>query len=263
MKRPKLNIKLPKLLRIDPFGNLLFIKRALIGLLGAATYPRFNIVNKLHVEGREFLKQLPPRNVLFLSNHQTYYADVMSFYHIFSSVKWNLEKTKMPLPLYLLLPRVNSYYVAAEETMKQSGFLPKIFSYTGAVTVKRSWRSAGKEVVRGADAKAPDKIRKALQYGWVVNFPQGTTAPYAPIRKGTAHLIKELRPLIVPIVIDGFSEAFDKRGLKIKNKGTKLTVRFKEPLMFDESMTIPEIQQKIAELIEQIPENQSKANIEE
>jgi 1-acyl-sn-glycerol-3-phosphate acyltransferase len=253
MKLPKIKIPKLKWLRIDPFGNVVLLKRALIGILAVVTYSRFNITNKLKIEGAEYLLDLPDRNVMFISNHQTYYADVMALYHIFCSVKWRFRNT-IRYPLYFLLPRANSFYVAAEETMKDSGLIPRIFSYTGAVTVKRSWRAKGKEVQRGADRHAPEKIQKALEYGWVVNFPQGTTKPYAPVRRGVAHLIKEYNPIVVPVVINGFRRAFDKKGLKFKKRGTTLSVKFKAPIRFDESFTVDQIQEEIAKLIEQEPE---------
>lgn len=248
--KPKSWLRLPLLMRIDPFGNLLALKRFLISMIGMATYPRFNITNKMQVENEEILDQIPNTNVLFIANHQTYYADVMAMYHVFAQVNWRIRIKNNPF--YMLFPRVNVFYVAAEETMKQSGFIPRLLSYTGAITVKRSWRSKGEEVKRAADIKAPEKIRKALDYGWVVNFPQGTTTPYAPIRKGTASMIKNFKPVVVPIVIDGFSEAFDKKGLKIMKKDTVLKIRFKEPIIFDEEWTTEMIQTKITELIEQV-----------
>lgn len=224
----------------DPFGNVLLLKRVLTSILGMATYRRLNIANKMEVKGAEHLLDLPKTNVLFVSNHQTYFADVIALYHVFSSAKWGFKNIN--LPLYLLMPRVNSYYIAAEETMK-SGFLPKLFSYAGAVTVKRSWRAAGQEVKRNSDLRAPAKIKMALDSGWVINFPQGTTDADAPVRKGSAHLIQALKPLVVPVQIDGFRKAFDKKGLHFRNKGTQLSVTFLEPVQFDDKVTIPEIQE--------------------
>jgi 1-acyl-sn-glycerol-3-phosphate acyltransferase len=229
------------------------VKRALISVLGLATYSRFNILNKLRVEGLDYLRELPQTNVMFVSNHQTYYADVMALYHIFSSVKWQY-KDRLNTPFYFLTPRARTYYVAAEETIKDSGWLPKVFAYAGAVTVKRSWRAKGTDAQRGVDMEAPEKIRKALSSGWVVNFPQGTTKPYAPVRKGVANLIKEYNPIVVPVVIDGFRRAFDKKGLKLKKLGTTLHIKFKQPIYFDESYTLEEIHGIVTKLIEQEPE---------
>ncbi len=248
----KVNVTTPKIKK-DTFGNFILAKKALISVLGLATYARFNILNKLRIEGLDHLRELPPTNVLFVSNHQTYYADVMALYHIFCSVKWQY-KDRLNNPLYFLTPNSRTYYVAAEETIKDSGWLPKLFAYAGAVTVRRSWRAKGTEVQRGVDTEAPDKIRKALSAGWVVNFPQGTTKPYAPVRKGVANLIKQFNPIVVPVVIDGFRRAFDKKGLRLKKLGTTLSIKFKQPIYFDESYTLDEIHDIITKLIEQEPE---------
>lgn len=225
----------------DPFGNVLFLKRALTSLIGIATYRSLNIANKTNVEGAEYLLDLPKTNVLFISNHQTYFVDVIALYHIFCSVKWKFKNIN--IPIYLLMPRVKSYYIAAEETMKESGFIPKMFSYAGAVTVKRAWRHKGKDVQRNSDIKAPDKIKKALSFGWVINFPQGTTTPDAPIRKGSANLIRNLNPIVVPVELKGFDKAFDKKGVRFKNKRVQLEVKFKKPIRFGEDATLEEIQQ--------------------
>lgn len=234
LKKPRL-----PLLRRDPFGNIIFFKRLLISVLGVITYGRFNIINQMKVTGAEHLQKLPRNNVIFISNHQTYFADVIAMFHIFCGVKWRFKNIN--LPIYLLMPRVHSYYVAAEETMKQGGLLPKVLAYAGAVTVRRSWRSNGENVQRGVDKSAPDKIRKALEDGWLVNFPQGTTRAGAPVRRGAASLIRALDPIVVPVEIDGFRRAFDKKGFFFKKRGVKLSIRFHEPVQFGENASTDEI----------------------
>ncbi|PWJ41063.1 lysophospholipid acyltransferase family protein [Sediminitomix flava] len=233
----------------DAFGNPLFIKRILVSVLGIFSFGRLAISNHTKIEGTEYLKGLPNRNVLFLSNHQTYFADVMAFYHIFCSVKWGFKNT-IANPIYLLAPRARVYYVAAAETM-EAGLLPKIFKLAGAVTVNRSWRSKGQNVKGQLDTSAGDKIKTALDDGWLVSFPQGTTSPYAPIRKGTAHIIKENNPIVIPVVIDGFRRAFDKKGLFFKKKHTELSVRFKAPIQIDENASVEDITEIIKNAIEQ------------
>ena len=236
-KRPP-STKLGKRIK-DPFGNIILLKRALIGLIGIVTYRRMNMVNKMNVEGMDYLKTLPSNNVLFVSNHQTYFAEVFALNHIFGSDKWGFNN--IDLPIYLLSPRVKSYYIAAEETM-QSSLLSKVFAYAGAVTVKRAWRSKGKDVKRSSDVRAPAKIKAALNHGWVINFPQGTTTPNAPVRKGSANLIKSFNPIVVPVKVDGFRAAFDKKGLKFKERGVKLSVKFGKPVQFEPTATRAEIQ---------------------
>lgn len=232
----------------DPFGNWLILKRIIILVAGFPTYWRLAVANKLKVEGTEHIENLPNQNVFFISNHQTYFADVITFYQIFCAVKWGFGNKLFPI--YLFAPRARTFYVAAKETM-QEGLIPKIFSLAGAILVERSWRAKGANVERSVDTSAGENVSKALKFGWVVSFPQGTTSPYAPIRKGTAHIIKENNPIVVPVVINGFRRAFNKTGLGYKKRNTELTVKFKEPIRFDESLTVEEITERVKNIIEQ------------
>ncbi|HEY0732088.1 MAG TPA: 1-acyl-sn-glycerol-3-phosphate acyltransferase, partial [Chitinophagaceae bacterium] len=52
------------------------VRKFIYALIGIFTYPGLAIVNKLRISGTEHLKNLPKTNVLFVSNHQTYFADV-------------------------------------------------------------------------------------------------------------------------------------------------------------------------------------------
>ena len=234
----------------DPFGNLLILRRLVIMVIGWFTYYRYTAVNKIRIKGTEHLLDLPDHGVLFLSNHQTYFADVIAFYHIFGAVKWGYKDTISP-PFYLFSPRVRNYYVAASETMKEGGILPRLFSIGGAITVQRSWRAQGENVKRSLDDSAQDKIGMGLDHGWVVSFPQGTTKPYAPVRKGTAHLIKEHQPIVIPVVINGFRRAFDKKGLRFKKRNTKITVQFKPPMHFLPDESVESMVARVTTAIEQ------------
>jgi 1-acyl-sn-glycerol-3-phosphate acyltransferase len=223
----------------DSIQHIRLFRKILYFFIGVVSYPGIAIVNKLKITGTENLKGLPKKNVLFVSNHQTYFADVITILHIFSAVKWGKEN-RLGFPYYLLNAFTNVYYVAAEETMKAS-FLSKLFTMGGAITVKRTWTGRGTEQRKGLDPSDTRKISRALEENWVIQFPQGTTTPFAPGRKGTAHLIKMHRPVVIPIVIDGFSMAFDKKGLKLKKRGTLLTVNFKECLQINYDASVDEI----------------------
>ncbi len=133
----------------------------------------------------------------------------------------------------------------------KSTWLTKIFLLAGGLTVKRTWRSEGTEVRRGLDPSDTRKISEALAQNWVITFPQGTTKPFAPGRKGTAYIIKHNRPIVVPIVIGGFWRAFNKKGLKFKKRGSLLSVRFKAPLKIDYDDSTENIMEKVMEAIEQ------------
>ena len=74
------------------------------------------------------------------------------------------------------------------------------------------------------------------------------------MRKGTAHIIKEFKPVVIPIVIDGFRRSFDKKGIRIKKKGILQSMEIKEPLKIDyQNDSVESIVEKIEFAIEQHP----------
>lgn len=233
----------------DKLKHIKIVRSILYAIVGVFSYPGLAMINKLKIEGTEHLVNLPRRKVLFVSNHQTYFADVITFLHIFCAVKWR-RKNKLGFPLYLLNPFTSVYYVAAEETMKGS-LISRLFALGGALTVKRTWRDGGKEVRRGLDPSDTRKIERALGSNWVITFPQGTTKPFAPARKGTAYIIKNHQPIVIPVVINGFWRAFNKKGLVFKKKGSLLSVKFKAPLDIDYSDPAEKILEQIMDAIEQ------------
>ena len=188
------------LFKRNPFGHILFIKKWLIRILGTLSHRRFRGFNELKIEGSEIIKNLPDKNVLFISNHQTYFADVVSMFHVFNaSLKGRVDSIKNVG--YLWHPKLNMYFIAAKETMT-SGLFPKIMAYAGSVSIERTWRSKGEDVKRQVKMSDISKIGTALNDGWVITFPQGTTTPFKPIRKGTAFIIKQYKPIVIPIVIE-------------------------------------------------------------
>lgn len=240
------------LFKRNPFGHILFIKKWLIRIFGAITHKRYRGFNELQIDGSEILRTLPEKNVLFISNHQTYFADVVAMFHVFNASLSGREDSIKDIG-YLWQPKLNIYYVAAKETM-QEGLLPRILSYVGAITVERTWRSKGKDVTEKRDVNPNDteNIKIALQDGWVITFPQGTTKSFKPVRKGTAHIIQQHKPIVVPIVIDGFRRSFDKKGMRMKKKGILQSFIIKPPLDIDyEKDTIDQIVEKVEYAIEQ------------
>lgn len=240
------------LFKRNPFGHYLFIKKWLIRILGVVSHGRYRSFNNLQIEGTDIIRSLPEEKVLFISNHQTYFADVAAMLHVFNAALKGRDDSIKNVG-YIWQPKLNIYYVAAGETMR-SGFLPKIFAYTGSVSIDRTWRSAGKNVNRQVKNSDITNIGKAIEDGWVITFPQGTTTPFKPIRRGTAHIIKTYKPIVVPIVIDGFRRSFDKKGLNIKRKNVLQSMVVKEPLDIDyDNESIDDIVKKIEFAIEQHP----------
>ncbi|MBO9618430.1 MAG: 1-acyl-sn-glycerol-3-phosphate acyltransferase, partial [Niabella sp.] len=207
------------------------------------------LFNKLRIEGMENLKDLPSHNVLFVSNHQTYFVDVITFFHILSARKWG-KTERLGLPYYLLNPYTRVNYVAAEQTMKSS-WLSRLFLLAGGLTVKRTWNENSSEKRTGLDPSDTRKIQRALDSNWVITFPQGTTTPYAPARKGTALIVKHHKPIVIPVIINGFSKAFNKTGVQMKRRGSQLTVTFKAPLEIDYEASTNDITNQLMDAIEQ------------
>lgn len=224
-------------------------KSILYFFVGVFSYPGLAIMNKLKISGTDNIKNLPRKNVLFVSNHQTYFADVITMLHIFCAVKWG-KRNRLGFPLYLLNPFTRVYFVAAEETMKKD-LISRLFRMAGCITVQRAWKNEGNEVQKGLSPGSIRTITHALDDNWVITFPQGTTTPFAPGRKGAAFIIKQNKPIVIPVVIDGFSKAFDKKGLKLKKKGQLLTVNFKEPLDINYEDSMDVILAQLMDAIEQ------------
>jgi 1-acyl-sn-glycerol-3-phosphate acyltransferase len=238
---------------MDPLWDRLrssnLVRKFIYALVGSISYPGFNILNRLEITGTENFKDLPRNNVLFVSNHQTYFADVICFLHIFCAVKWR-KQNKLGVPYYLLNPYTRVYFVAAEETMK-SNFITRLFSLAGALMVKRTWNPDAKVQRKGLDPSDTRKITRALAENWIITFPQGTTKPFAPGRKGTALIIRTSKPVVIPVVINGFSTAFNKTGIQLKKRGVRLSVHFKPPLQLDYEAPSEVILEQIMDAIEQ------------
>lgn len=245
---------------ITNLKNIKFVRAIVYFIVGSASYPGIALFNKLKIEGTEYIEGLPKKNVLFVSNHQTYFAEVVTFLHIFCAVKWR-KKNRLGVPYYLLNPFTGVFFVSAAETMKKS-WLTRLFELAGSITVKRTWNENSKELRRGLDPSDTRKIDKALKNSWIINFPQGTTKAFAPGRKGTVLLIRQNHPIVIPIVISGFNVAFDKKGLQLRKRKTLLSVKFKAPLEIDYNISNDEMLETIMEAIEQSKTHQPKQNMD-
>ena len=72
-------------------------------------------------------------------------------FHVFHSAIGGYPN-QINLKAILKCKFTNLFFVAADETMK-SGILPKILCLSGAITIKRTWREAGKAIERKVDKK--------------------------------------------------------------------------------------------------------------
>ena len=229
------------------FGQYLSIKKAIIRTIGVLTHKTFNN-KRFNIHGTSILNKIPKNNVLFISNHQTYFYDVIAMLHVFNA-SVNGRRDSLKNILYLLKPKSNIYFIAALETMKAS-VISKILSYAGSILIKRTWREAGKEITRNIRGEDFDNIIKALNDGWVITFPRGTTDNSKPVRSGTAHIIKGTNPIVIPVKIDGFGDVFERNSLKIKNKTKPFSIKFGNALKFHDDESIESITNQIEKIID-------------
>lgn len=234
-------------LKKNILGQSIFLKRIIIAIVGFITHKSFRSKN-FKIIGSKNLINLPENNVLFISNHQTYFYDVIAMLHVFnSSVKGKIDSVKRPK--YLFNPKTNLYFIAAVETMKNS-FITKVLAYAGAILIQRSWRDSGESINRELRSEDPSNIKLALEDGWVITFPRGTTDNSKPVRKGTAHIIKNNSPTVVPIKLYGFSGVFQRNGLKVLNSKKSFSMEICEPLKPNLSeKSINEITENLENLI--------------
>jgi len=237
------------LFKKDKFGHILIIKKILIIIIGIFSYKKFFGEKKIKIEGTSNIPNKKLNNVLFISNHQTYFLDAIGIIHVLNSTI-NGNKNNLNILSYFLKPKLNTYYVAAKETMN-SGIIPKILSYTGAILIERTWRENGKKIKRAVNNNDIININKALKEGWLITFPQGTTKNSGKIRKGTSHIILNNQPLVIPIVINGFADKFEKKSLSIKNPEKEISITFKKPLKINyKKDSIDDITLKIKKSLE-------------
>ncbi|MEO7918164.1 MAG: lysophospholipid acyltransferase family protein [Thermoanaerobaculia bacterium] len=169
-----------------------WLRRGIIGALGLGfSIPYLRLLNTIRATGDEILESLPEQNVVFLSNHQTYFLEAIAFF--------DLLYVRHGFPLEHPLLR----FSAAEETMKKN-LMTSIFTKAGGVTFRRSFREGGVEVMRPVDLDGVARVERAIAAGWLLHFPAGTTQKGAPIRAGVAQLLHRTKAIAVPLRVDGF-----------------------------------------------------------
>ncbi len=169
-----------------------WIRRGLIASAGIClSFPYFELLNRLDVAGDELLETLPRKNVVFLSNHQTYFTEAIALFHVV------YVRHRLPLENPFLR------FSAAEETMKKN-FLTELMTRAGGITFRRSFREGGVDVRRPVDLEGVSRLEDAIRRGWLLHFPAGTTQKGAPIRGGVAQLLHRTKAVAVPVRVDGF-----------------------------------------------------------
>lgn len=158
-----------------------WLRRGVIAGIGTGfALPYFALLNSVRVRGASLLHRLPRRNVVFLSNHQTYFLEAVAFFDlVYVRHQFDFEDPVLR-------------FSAAEETMKKNLFT-SLLARAGSVTLRRSFRDAGGDTSRPVDTLGAAKVEKAIRTGWLLHFPAGTTRKGAPLRAGVARILHNTR----------------------------------------------------------------------
>jgi 1-acyl-sn-glycerol-3-phosphate acyltransferase len=171
-----------------------WLRRGIIAGIGTGfALPYFALLNRVRTTGDEILETLPHKNVVFLSNHQSYFLEAVAFFDlIYVRHQFDFEDPVLR-------------FSAAEETMQKNA-LTQLFARAGSVTLKRSFRDAGGDIARPVDTRGAARVEKAIRTGWLLHFPAGTTRKGAPLRAGVSRLLHNTRAIAIPVRVDGFRE---------------------------------------------------------
>ena len=216
-----------------------WIRHGLILSFGMGfTVPYFRLLNQVQAEGDELLDRLPRRNVVFLSNHQSYFMEAIAFFDlVYVKHGFDLEDPFLR-------------FSAAEETMKKN-LMTALFSRAGGVTFRRSFREAGVEVQRPVDLEGVARVVEAIETGWLLHFPAGTTQPGAPLRKGVAQILHRTRAIAVPVRVDGFRDLLLHKQIPGK-LFRKCSLRIHPPLDLDDFYSRPYDKEAGSEVVERL-----------
>jgi 1-acyl-sn-glycerol-3-phosphate acyltransferase len=216
-----------------------WLRRGIIASFGLGfTIPYFRLLNRVHVAGDAIIDKLPRKNVVFLSNHMTYFMEAIAFF--------DLVYVRHHLPLENPFVR----FSAATETMRQN-LLTQLFIKAGGVTFRRSFREGGKEVKRAVDFEGVAKVEEAIAAGWLLHFPAGTTQKGAPLRPGVAQLLHRTKAVAVPLRVDGFRDLLLYRQIPGKVL-RKCHLRLHPPLDLDAFYAAPYHKDSGAEVVEEL-----------
>ena len=171
----------------------------------------FFLLNKTIVAGREYVPRGP--NTLLMSNHQTM---IDSF----------LVGLSVYYPESLIRPGLIPWNPAAEENLYKTPLVGWLADNWKCIPVKRGRK----------DVSAIYKIGKALRFGPVLLFPEGTRSRSGEIsdgRGGAGLMILETNPTVVPVCIDGMDQVLP-IGSSWPRIFRRIHVRFGKPVDLSE-----------------------------
>lgn len=209
-------------------------------------YIFFRLLNRTTVAGREHVPRGP--NTLLMSNHQTmidsFVVGICVYY-----------------PESLIRPSLIPWNPAAEENLYRTRLVGWLADNWKCIPIKRGRK----------DVSAIYKIGRALRFGPVLLFPEGTRSRSGEIgagRRGAGLMILEMNPTVVPVCIEGMNRVLPV-GASLPRIFQRIHVRYGKPVDLTEFRdreknreTAALLMRKVMESIRQLKDeiDQSKAS---
>ena len=195
-------------------------------------YVFFRVLNRTTVVGREHVPRGP--NTLLMSNHQTmidsFVVGICAYY-----------------PESLIRPKLIPWNPAAEENLYKTWLVGWLADNWKCIPIKRGRK----------DVSAIFKIARALRFGPVLLFPEGTRSRSGRIgdgRRGAGLMILESNPTVVPVCIDGMDRVLP-IGSSVPRVFQRIQVRFGRPVDLSEFQDRQKNRETAALLMDKVMES--------
>jgi len=183
-----------------------------MGTFWAWHYQSLIIFWKLSLEGREKIPWRRP--VVLVSNHRSQ-ADILALYKLRRPFKWTSKEENFKLP-----------------------FVGMVLSLTNSIRIRRGSGRAALQFL----SRAEEEIRKGSS---ILIFPEGTRSGSRQMRsfkEGAFLLARKMECGIIPIVLTGSEETFEKGSWVLKGKARiRIRVLDEIPPSLVKDLELPEL----------------------
>jgi 1-acyl-sn-glycerol-3-phosphate acyltransferase len=182
----------------------------------ASLYTWFNPAWPVHIEGREHIR--PDQTYVMVANHQSL-LDILVLFRLFTHFKWVSKIENFRLPLIGWNMRLNRY-----------------------VALRRGDRASVIQMVEHC-------TRTLAQGSSIMMFPEGTRSVDGKLRAfkpGAFELALKCECPVLPIVLDGTSNALPKRGFVLQGRH-RIRIKILEPVPVDElsNQSVDELTERV------------------
>ncbi len=221
--------------RNEVTGTINFISWIMMVFAASVASILFFVLNKAVIKGKENIPK-SSRNVILASNHTSYAFDSF-FIGIVACLPRGFFKG-FALPYH---PTSYSHY----HTNKLIAF---ICAHLRCIPVKRKWKNEGGigEKPGVFDEEGVKLIKKALNQGMVIYFPEGTRSKdgIGEGKPGAGMLPYETRATVIPVKIENIN--------KLPAFGLKLKVTYGKPIYLEDLYNLPQSKETSKIIVDRI-----------